>query len=41
MEKRLEAAPTLEAKALFEWLCEEHPGRYQPVQRFLDTDNFL
>lgn len=28
----LEDAPTLEAKALFEWLCEEHPGRYQPGQ---------
>jgi hypothetical protein len=32
MEKMLEAAPALEAKALFEWLCEEHPGRYQPGQ---------
>ena len=26
----LEDAPDLEAKALFEWLCERHPGRYQP-----------
>jgi len=29
VEKMLEDAPSLEAKALFEWLCEQHPGRYQ------------
>ena len=29
---RLEAAPSLEAKALFEALMREHPGRYQPGQ---------
>ena len=28
----LEDAPSLEAKALFEWLCEQHPGRYQEGQ---------
>jgi hypothetical protein len=28
----LEAAPSLEAKALFEWLCEQYPGRYQRGQ---------
>jgi hypothetical protein len=28
----LEAAPSLEAKALFEWLCEQHPGKYQEGQ---------
>ena len=28
----LEDAPNLEAKTLFEWLCERHPGRYQPGQ---------
>jgi hypothetical protein len=28
----LEDAPSLEAKALFEWLCEQHPGRYQSGQ---------
>jgi hypothetical protein len=31
-EQMLEEAPTLEAKALFEWLCEQYPGRYQPGQ---------
>jgi hypothetical protein len=31
-EHMLEEAPTLEAKALFEWLCEQYPGRYQPGQ---------
>jgi len=31
-EQMLEGAPTLEAKALFEWLCEQYPGRYQPGQ---------
>ena len=29
---RLDEAPTLEGKALFEWLCERHPGRYQEGQ---------
>ncbi len=28
----LEATPDLEAKTLFEWLCEQHPDRYRPVQ---------
>jgi hypothetical protein len=28
----LESAPSLEAKAVFEWLCEQHPERYQPGQ---------
>jgi len=28
----LEDAPELEAKALFEWLCERHPGRYHEGQ---------
>jgi hypothetical protein len=28
----LEDTPSLEAKALFEWLCEQHPGRYQEGQ---------
>jgi len=32
LEAMLEAAPTLEAKALFEWLTEQHPGRYQEGQ---------
>ena len=32
VERMLEAAPTLEATALFEWLCEQHPGRYQSGQ---------
>ncbi len=32
IETMIEAAPTLEAKALFEWLCEKHPGRYQAGQ---------
>jgi hypothetical protein len=32
VEERLEAAPELEAKALFDWLCEEHPGVYQEGQ---------
>ena len=31
-ETMLAAAPELEAKALFEWLCEQHPGRYQEGQ---------
>jgi hypothetical protein len=32
VEEMLENAPTLEAKALFEWLCDQHPGRYQEGQ---------
>lgn len=32
VEKMLEDAPTLEAKAVFEWLCEQRPGRYQSGQ---------
>ena len=28
VQRMLEFAPTLEAKALFVWLCHEHPGRY-------------
>ena len=32
VEAMLEDAPGLEAKALFEWLCEQHPGRYQEGQ---------
>jgi hypothetical protein len=32
MEAKLEDAPSLEAKALFEWLCEQHPGHYQEGQ---------
>jgi hypothetical protein len=28
VEARLQGAPELEAKALFEWLCERYPGRY-------------
>lgn len=28
----LRAAPELEAKALFEWLCERQPGKYQESQ---------
>jgi len=31
-EKMLEKAPELEAKMLFEWLCEQHPGKYQEGQ---------
>ena len=31
-EKMLEKAPELEAKTLFEWLCEQHPGKYQEGQ---------
>ncbi len=30
--KMLENAPELEAKALFEWLCDQHPGNYQEGQ---------
>lgn len=32
VEQMLEKAPSLEAKALFEWLSEQHPGRYQAGQ---------
>jgi len=32
VEQMLEGAPRLEAKALFEWLCEQYPGRYRPGQ---------
>ena len=32
VKAKLEDAPSLEAKALFEWLCEQHPGRYQEGQ---------
>jgi len=32
VEAMLEAAPELEAKALFEWLCEQQLGKYQEGQ---------
>jgi transposase InsO family protein len=32
LEKMLHAAPELEAKTLFEWLCEQRPGQYQEGQ---------
>lgn len=32
VQTMLEDAPSLEAKALFEWLCEQHPGCYQEGQ---------
>jgi transposase InsO family protein len=32
VEDMLEDAPSLEAKAMFEWLCDERPGRYKPGQ---------
>lgn len=32
IERMLLTAPELEAKALFGWLCEQHPGRYQEGQ---------
>jgi transposase InsO family protein len=32
MEEMLAGAPELEAKALFEWLCEQNPGKYQEGQ---------
>jgi len=32
VEEMLEKAPELEAKALFEWLSEQHPGKYQEGQ---------
>jgi len=31
-ETMLADAPELEAKTLFEWLCEQHPGKYQEGQ---------
>lgn len=32
IENLLTNAPTLEAKAIFDWLCEQHPGKYQEGQ---------
>ncbi len=32
VEEMLTDAPTLEAKAVFNWLCEQHPGKYQEGQ---------
>jgi len=32
VEQMLAKAPELEAVTLFEWLCEQHPGRYQEGQ---------
>ena len=32
VERMLQAAPELEAKTLFEWLCEQRPGKYQAGQ---------
>jgi hypothetical protein len=32
IEQMLQDAPELEAKALFEWLCEQRPGQYQAGQ---------
>jgi hypothetical protein len=32
VEAKLTTLPELEAKALFAWLCREHPGRYQEGQ---------
>lgn len=32
VEEMLIAAPELEANALFEWLCDQHPGKYQEGQ---------
>jgi hypothetical protein len=32
VEQMLRAAPELEAKSLFGWLCEQHPGKYQEGQ---------
>lgn len=31
-EAQLEKAPELEAKMLFKWMCEQHPGKYQEGQ---------
>ena len=32
VEAMLKVASELEAKALFEWLCEQYPGKYQEGQ---------
>ena len=32
IEEMLRGTPELEARALFEWLCEEKPGTYTPGQ---------
>lgn len=32
VEGHLRAAPELEGQALFDWLCAQHPGSYQPGQ---------
>lgn len=32
VEDMLTNAPELEAKAVFDWLCEQHPGKYQEGQ---------
>ncbi len=32
VEEKLKQSPTLEAKALFSWLCEQRPGQYQENQ---------
>lgn len=32
VEQMLQSAPELEAKTLFEWLCERRPGKYQESQ---------
>jgi len=32
LEEMLEGAPELEARALFGWLCDEHPGKYEEGQ---------
>lgn len=32
LEAMLRDAPSLEAKALFAWLCEQHPGKYEAGQ---------
>ena len=32
VEDLLINAPTLEAKTIFDWLCEQHPGKYQEGQ---------
>ena len=32
VERLLQVTPELEAKTLFEWLCEQRPGQYQEGQ---------
>jgi hypothetical protein len=32
LEQMLSEAPELKARTLFEWLCEQHPGKYQAGQ---------